>query len=34
VATCTRESPDLYSYRRDGCRAGRFAGLVRRRPDA
>jgi YfiH family protein len=34
VATCTRESPDLYSYRRDGGRAGRFAGLVRRRPDA
>lgn len=31
VATCTRESPDLYSYRRDGGRAGRFAGLVRRR---
>lgn len=24
---CTRESPDLYSYRRDG-RTGRFAGLV------
>jgi polyphenol oxidase len=33
VATCTRESPDLYSYRRDGARAGRFAGLVRRRAD-
>ncbi|MGY2875284.1 polyphenol oxidase [Marmoricola sp. URHA0025 HA25] len=32
VATCTRESADLYSYRRDGARAGRFAGLVRRRP--
>jgi YfiH family protein len=31
VATCTRESPDLYSYRRDGARAGRFAGLVVRR---
>jgi YfiH family protein len=31
VATCTRESPDLYSYRRDGARAGRFAGLVTRR---
>jgi len=31
VATCTRESPDLYSYRRDGPRAGRFAGLIRRR---
>lgn len=34
VATCTRESPDLYSYRRDGARAGRFAGLIRRRPGA
>jgi YfiH family protein len=33
VATCTRESPDLYSYRRDGARAGRFAGMIRRRPD-
>ena len=31
VATCTRESGDLYSYRRDGAHAGRFAGLVRRR---
>lgn len=31
VATCTRESPDLYSYRRDGAGAGRFAGLIRRR---
>lgn len=31
IGTCTRESPDLYSYRRDGARAGRFAGLVRRR---
>lgn len=28
---CTRESPDLYSYRRDGARAGRFAGMIRRR---
>lgn len=27
---CTRESPDLYSYRRDGDRAGRLAGVVRR----
>jgi YfiH family protein len=26
---CTRESPDLYSYRRDGERAGRLAGVVR-----
>jgi polyphenol oxidase len=32
VAACTRESEDLYSYRRDGGGAGRFAGLVRRRP--
>lgn len=31
VGTCTRESADLYSHRRDGARAGRFAGLVRRR---
>jgi YfiH family protein len=29
VARCTLESPDLYSYRRDGARAGRQAGLVR-----
>jgi len=28
VGTCTRESPDLYSYRRDGEQAGRFAGLI------
>ena len=33
VGTCTRESADLYSYRRDGARAGRFAGLVVRRSD-
>jgi copper oxidase (laccase) domain-containing protein len=26
---CTRESPDLYSFRRDGDRAGRLAGVVR-----
>jgi YfiH family protein len=32
VARCTRESADLYSYRRDGAAAGRLAGLVRRRP--
>jgi len=25
---CTRESDDLFSYRRDGDRSGRFAGLV------
>lgn len=29
---CTRESADLYSYRRDGDRAGRLAGLIRLRP--
>lgn len=29
VGTCTRESPDLYSHRRDGDRAGRSAGLIR-----
>jgi hypothetical protein len=28
VPGCTRESPDLYSYRRDGS-TGRFAGIVR-----
>lgn len=28
VSRCTRESPDLYSYRRDGQRSGRSAGLV------
>ena len=28
VSRCTRESADLYSYRRDGARAGRLAGLV------
>ncbi|MBA3232509.1 MAG: laccase domain-containing protein [Propionibacteriales bacterium] len=27
-STCTLESDDLYSYRRDGDRSGRFAGLV------
>ncbi|MGH3472757.1 MAG: polyphenol oxidase family protein [Nocardioidaceae bacterium] len=27
-AVCTRESPSLYSYRRDGADAGRSAGLV------
>jgi YfiH family protein len=31
VARCTRESRDLYSFRRDGERAGRLAGLVRLR---
>ena len=29
VSRCTRESADLYSYRRDGDRAGRLAGLIR-----
>jgi len=32
IDVCTRESGDLYSYRRDGRASGRFAGLVRRRP--
>ncbi len=31
VARCTMESPDLYSYRRDGASAGRFAGVIRMR---
>jgi polyphenol oxidase len=31
VATCTLESPHLYSHRRDGDRAGRHAGVVRLR---
>ncbi len=31
VSRCTRESDDLYSFRRDGNRAGRLAGLVRLR---
>ena len=30
AARCTRESPDLYSYRRDGAHAGRLGGLIRR----
>ena len=29
VSRCTLESPDLFSYRRDGPRSGRQAGLVR-----
>jgi len=33
VARCTRESADLYSYRRDGGRAGRLAGLIRLREE-
>ncbi|MDR7361277.1 peptidoglycan editing factor PgeF [Nocardioides marmoribigeumensis] len=28
VERCTREDPDLYSYRRDGALSGRLAGLV------
>ena len=28
ASRCTRESDDLYSYRRDGDRSGRHAGLV------
>ena len=31
VARCTRESADLYSYRRDGRSAGRLAGVIRLR---
>ena len=29
ASRCTLESGDLYSYRRDGVRAGRFAGVIR-----
>lgn len=29
VSACTRESPDLFSYRRDGAASGRLAGLIR-----
>jgi YfiH family protein len=32
ASRCTRESDDLYSYRRDGDASGRFAGLIRMRP--
>ncbi len=31
VSRCTRESADLFSYRRDGSSAGRLAGLIRLR---
>lgn len=34
VARCTRESADLYSFRRDGERAGRQAGVIRLRSAA
>ena len=33
VSACTRESAELYSYRRDGADAGRLAGLIRLRGD-
>ena len=33
VSRCTRESEDLYSYRRDGTSAGRLAGLIRLREE-
>jgi YfiH family protein len=33
VSRCTRESGDLYSYRRDGTSAGRLAGLIRLRQE-
>jgi polyphenol oxidase len=33
VSRCTRESEDLYSYRRDGDLAGRLAGLIRLRKE-
>jgi YfiH family protein len=29
VSRCTLESSDLYSYRRDGSRSGRLAGMIR-----
>ncbi len=32
VSHCTLESPSLHSYRRDGERAGRLAGVIRRWP--
>lgn len=32
ISRCTRESEDLYSYRRDARDAGRQAGLIRLRP--
>jgi polyphenol oxidase len=30
LSSCTRESPDLFSYRRDGPASGRQAGVIRR----
>ena len=32
LSRCTRESPDLFSYRRDGARSGRQAGIIRISP--
>ena len=32
LSVCTRESPDLFSYRRDGVRSGRQAGIIRIAP--
>ncbi|MEZ0580974.1 peptidoglycan editing factor PgeF [Nocardioides sp. MH1] len=32
AARCTRESADLYSFRRDGAHAGRLAGIIRLDP--
>ena len=32
AARCTRESSDLYSFRRDGEHAGRLAGIIRLAP--
>lgn len=29
ASACTRESPSLYSYRRDGAESGRHAGVIR-----
>jgi copper oxidase (laccase) domain-containing protein len=34
ASRCTREDAALYSFRRDGARAGRLAGMVRIRPEA
>jgi len=33
VGPCTRESADLYSFRRDAEHAGRLAGVIRLRPE-
>ncbi|HET7326450.1 MAG TPA: peptidoglycan editing factor PgeF [Nocardioidaceae bacterium] len=33
AARCTRESAELFSYRRDGKKSGRLAGLVRLLPE-